>query len=385
MANKVKTGILFFIFAVLLLPLVQKSLPFIKSKGLDGEFIIAADTVFTPRGWFDGSYWNKKSRYLNDNMGLRPDIIRLNNEIDYDLFGKIHSEWRLFCENNCVFQDMYIYSYLGRDYNGYPYIHEKVRKLKAIQDTLARLGKFLVFVQSPCKAFYYPENFPGEFKDTAHGPTNYATYTRLADSMGLNLIDFNKWFVSMKDTSKELLYPKQGLHWSVYGSWLAADSLTRYIERQRHISMIHPYWDTLIHTQKPRFTDDDITKTMNLIFPVTTETFTYPAIKYKGAKNSTKPDVIYIGDSFFFPWMYQGYLDSTNGNWQLWYYYNVLVNRYVPMSSWHMLDDNYCIDQINKTDGIVVMFTSRNLDKLAKDFVEKTYDHFYPVQKSVAQ
>ena len=38
MANKVKTGILFFIFAVLLLPLVQKSLPFIKSKGLDGEF-----------------------------------------------------------------------------------------------------------------------------------------------------------------------------------------------------------------------------------------------------------------------------------------------------------------------------------------------------------
>ena len=108
-------------------------------------------------------------------------------------------------------------------------------------------------------------------------------------------------------------------------------------------------------------------------------------MKYKGASNVVKPNIIYIGDSFFFPWMYQGYLDSTNGNWQLWYYYNVLVNRDIPMSSLHVLDDNYCIDQINKTDGIVVMFTSRNLDKLAKDFVEKTYDHFYPVQKSVAR
>ena len=384
MGNKIKTGILFVFFAVLLLPMVQKGLPFIKSGALNGEFTIAPDTVFTLGRWFDGNYWNKKSQYLNDNMGLRPDLLRLTDEIDYTLFKKIHSEWRLLGDNSCVFQDMYIYSYLGRDYNGYPYIHEKVRKLKAIQDTLAKLGKSLIFVQSPCKAFYYPEYFPAEFKDAPRNTTNYEVYTRLADSMGLNQVDFNKWFVSMKYKTTELLYPKQGFHWSVYGSLLAADSFNKYVEQLRGIKMLHPVWDSIVHTDNARFTDDDIAKSMNLIFPLAHEHFSYPVVQFKGDKAAVKPRIIYIGDSFLFQWLNEGVLDNTNADWQIWYYYKILLSHDVPMQSWHMLDDNYCIDQLGKADCVVVMFTSRNLDKLAKDFIEKTYDHFYPAQKSIA-
>ena len=114
-----------------------------------------------------------------------PDLIRLNNQLDFSLFKKIHSEWRLLGgDNSCIFQDVYIYSYLGRDFDGYPYILEKVRKLKAIQDTLGKLGKSLIFVQSPCKAFYYPEYFPGRYKDTVRCTTNYETYKRIGDFCG---------------------------------------------------------------------------------------------------------------------------------------------------------------------------------------------------------
>ncbi len=376
---------LLFIFAVLFLPMVQKALPFIKSKGLNGEFTIAPDTVFIVNKWFDGAYWNKKNQYINDNMGLRPDLIRLTDEIDYDLFKKIHSEWRLIGDNSCVFQDVFIYSYLGRDYNGYPYIHEKVRKMKAIQDTLAKLGKSLIFVQSPCKAFYYPEYFPREYKEAPRKTTNYEVYKRLADSMGLTQVDFNAWFLAMKSKSTELLFPKQGFHWSMYGSMLAADSFTNYIEKLRGTRMVHPYWNEVIHTNIPRGTDNDIAKSMNLIFPLANETFTYPDVQYREDKSAVKPNVIYIGDSFLFQWMDEGFMDHADSNWQIWYYYMTLVNKDIPEKARHFLDDQYCMDQLNKADCIVIMYTSRNLDKLARDFVEKTYDHFYPSNNSTGK
>ena len=43
-----------------------------------------------------------------------------------------------------------------------------------------------------------------------------------------------------------------------------------------------------------------------------------------------------------------------------------------------MLDDNYRLKEIDNADCIVVMYTSRNLSKMGQNFVERTYEHFYP-------
>ena len=378
MDNKAKNCVLIFLFTILFLPMLQKAFPFIKSGPLNGEFTIAPDIEFTFKNWFDGSYWDKKSKYINDNMGLRPDLIRLNNQVDYTLFKKIHSEWRLLGNNSCIFQDMYIYSYLGRDFDGYPFILEKVRKLKAIQDTLGKLGKSLIFVHAPCKAFYYPEYFPERYRDTVRCTTNFETYKRIGDSLGLNQVDFNSWFVSMKNKGTELLYPKQGFHWSTYGSLLAADSLIRYMERLRGIHMIHPVWDKIVHTDKAHDKDDDIAKSMNLIWPLAKETFSYPEVRYEGDKTAVKPRVIYVGDSFLFQWLDEWVIDNTNSNWQIWYYYSSLVNKDHKPEELYPMDNYDWVKEIDNSDCIVIMFTSRNLDKMGKNFVEKTYDHFYP-------
>ena len=60
MGNEAKNGLLILLFAILFLPMLQKSFPFIKSAPLNGEFTIAPDTEFTCEKWFDGSYWDKK-------------------------------------------------------------------------------------------------------------------------------------------------------------------------------------------------------------------------------------------------------------------------------------------------------------------------------------
>jgi len=378
MNNSIKNGLVIFIFAILLLPLLEYDFSFIRSGELHGEFTVAPDIDFSWKNWFDGTYRDAKGKYNNDHIGFRPDMIRLNNELDYSFFRKIHSEWRLLGNDNCIFQDAYIYSYLGKDYDGYPVIREKVRKLKAIQDTLEKLGKSLGFIQAPCKAFYYPEYFPAEFKDMPKGVNNFETYKRIADSAGLNQVDFNTWFVSMKHTSKELLFAKQGFHWTVYGSLLAADSLAKYLERQRRIHMIHPVWNNIIHTGTARSTDDDVARSMNLIFPLAKETFSYPEVNYQGDKTAVKPSVIFVGDSFLFQWLNEGVLENTFSSWQIWYYNMFLINKDCKLASKCSLENYNRIDEIDKTDCIVILYTSRNLSNMGRDFIEKTYAHYYP-------
>jgi SGNH hydrolase-like domain, acetyltransferase AlgX len=376
--SKVKNGVLITVFALLFLPVFQSLFPFIESKALNGEFAIAPNVEFSIRSWLDSDYAAKKTAYLNDNMGLRSDLIRLNNQVDFSLFDKIHSEWRLMGDHHCVFQDVYIYSYLGRDYDGYDYIHSESLKLKAIQDTFTKLGKTFMFVHSPCKAFFYPEFLPDDFRELHRGPTNYESYKRMADSLGINQIDFNAWFVGIKPVSKEILYPRQGFHWSMYGALIAGDSMVRYIERQRRISMVHPVWTEIEHTQRPRNSDDDIQRSMNLIWPYITETLAYPNVSYRSATGVARPSIIFIGDSFLFQWMDDGVLNNSYTNWQIWYYNHVLISHDVPFGSWHPLDDAYRIDQMNKADCIVLMFTSRNMSKLSFGFIDFAYNHYFP-------
>ena len=378
MENKIKTGFLVLFLGILLLPILQGSMPFIKSAPLNGEFTLAPHVDFTWKKWFTGTYSDSATRYANDNVSLRPDLIRLNDEIDFDLFKKIHSEWRLLGDNSCIFQDVYIYSYLGRDFNGYGYIHEKVRKMKAIQDTLQKLGKSFVFVLAPCKAFYYPEFFPADLKNAPRGVTNYEAYRKIGDSLGLNEVDLNGWFLSMKHSSKELLFPKQGFHWSEYGALLGADSFAKYMEKIRGIEMIHPEWTAIEHTTKARYNDNDIARSMNLISPLAKETFSYPEVRYVGDKSAVRPNVIFVGDSFLFQWINEGVMDNTWNNWQIWYYNSSLINKDFSLNMQHPLDGYDRMGQIKKADCIVIMVTSRNLDKLAKTFIEDTYNYFYP-------
>ncbi|MBL0050784.1 MAG: hypothetical protein IPP29_04270 [Bacteroidetes bacterium] len=108
--------------------------------------------------------------------------------------------------------------------------------------------------------------------------SNYRKY-------GINLIDFNKWFVQMKDTSSSKLFPQQGIHWSYYGAYLAADSIIKYIEDKRKCDL--PDYVTSFETnQKANYGDEDLEHILNLIYKLPEYKMSYPKISF--AKDSTK-------------------------------------------------------------------------------------------------
>ena len=377
--ERAKKILLYTLFAVLFMPILQKAFTLFKTETLHGEYTLAADVDFSWRDWFSGNYWINKSAYINDQIGFRPDLVRINNQYNYSLYHKLYSKWGIANKDHCLMQLMYIMAYNGEDYVGYPEIHEKVRKLRAIQDTLARLGKSLILVQAPCKAFYFPECIPDKYRVNPRGATNFETYARLADSTGLNQVNFNSWFVSMKQRYGDTIYTRTGLHWSVYGAMLGGDSIIRYIERLRHIHMIHPYWSKVEHTTVPRHSDDDIARALNLAIPFYKETYSYPVITYPPDKTAARPNMIFIGDSFLFQWMDQRLMDNTSSNWQIWYYFNTIYTRkYLSGAPQDVIEKYDWVGELNKADCIMILYTSHNLKKLGNGFIEQAYDHFYP-------
>ena len=362
---------------ILFLPLLQHSFSFVKSGPLKGGFKDADDVVFSIQGWIDGSYQHQKERFLNDKTGFRADMVRINNQIDFALFDKCHAGWTLAGRNNNLFQAPYIDAYYGNDFVGYDTILEKTRKLKAIQDTLNHLGKSLVLVYAPSKATYCPEDIPEHLVQQEGRMTNYKAYRRTADSFGIHQIDMDAWFVSMKNKSKELLFSKQCIHWTIYGAILAGDSLIRYIENLRSVHVPHPEWSKTEHTDKPRYGDDDVAAELNLIFPIARETFGYPEMRDVQDSGAKKINAMYICDSWGFKMAGSGIVSKMNAQCEVWYYFKEIVDVNNG-NKWIAFKDYDWKDAVNKTDCVVLVYTSFNLKELGSGFIETAYDHYYP-------
>jgi len=380
MKERIKKALLRFSVIILLLPFLQQQLKIIDSGELHGFYYNAIDPQLTAQKWFDGTYQVAKNNYYNDNTGFRPDLVRLNSQISYTMFKELEYASTLVGKDNSLYTSMVINSWYGKDFMGYAHILDKMIKLKALQDTFAHLGKSLILVHTPCKAFYNSDCLPAPSEFLIRKPDNFLTVLHVGDSLGVNQINLNAWFVAMKNKTKEFLFSKQGIHWTVYGSILGGDSIIKYIEKLRNIKMLHPWWTKTEHTTQARDTDDDLAKILNLIFPLAPETFAYPEVHYTADATKTKPNIMYIGDSFVLNLIKNGMMQNVHNNWEFWYYFREVLDRDHP-------DDNYpktamnkddWKNSVNRSDCIILMYTAHNMYQLGNGFIEQAYDFYFP-------
>lgn len=123
-AKKTQKGILIFLLLVLAAPGLNSMFNIVQSAGLQGAIVPEKDTTFSIEAWWTGGYQHQKEKYLNDNIGLRPDLVRLNNQLDYFLFKKLHAQQVVLGKNQELFEDGYIKAYYGQDYIGTARIKE---------------------------------------------------------------------------------------------------------------------------------------------------------------------------------------------------------------------------------------------------------------------
>jgi hypothetical protein len=368
-----------FVFIILMMafPAVQMRFHPFKEKPLNGAFILAEKPQFTKANWNSGEFQEKGERYLKDHTGFRNFLVRLQNQVDFSLFRQANAEGAVIGKNKQLYEYDYIRSWLAIDYPGESFIEQKLNRTKYVQEYLKREKNIdLVVVFEPGKASFYPENIPSIYAGKKNGLSTYDHYLAKAKVTGIDYIDLNEYFLQLKPESEYPLFPPLGTHWSIYGMRFVADSLIRFIENRRNIDLPEFYADSIEISSKPRDTDDDVIRTMNLLFSLKEVDLAYPVFSFDTVSPKYRPMVLVVADSYYWNIFNTRIPKHLFANEAFWYFNSLVYpdNYYKPVHT----RDLDIRQEVEKQEVIFLMITERFLHKFDWTFIDQLYTLYTP-------
>ncbi len=364
---------------------IQQYFPIIKAEPLRGSFVIPQKPTITLDNWLSGNYQDSLMKYFEYDLSFHVPYVRLRNQIGYSLFDEVRGNGVEEGDHHHLYSTGYINSYLGKDFVGDNKVIDNVAKLAYVQDELKKLNVDLIFMIAPGKPSIIPEYIPKKYDLSTKTKSNYDAYVEQFDKQKINYIDFKKYFLKLKPTSKHPLFSKLGVHWSGYGATIAADTLIKYMQQERNINMINHFQLSGTTTRIPRDTDHDMGGLMNLIYEIPSDSLYYPNLVFVKDKTKTKPNVLIIGDSFVYSWIgfYPYFQNIFDSNSSYWYYNHDLgyTNGKCPqntsVSSFNLKEETL------HRDFILLLFNESNLLNFDSDFTAQMYDLLQKENNSV--
>ena len=351
----------------MLVPLLQIITGGNYAPNLNGGIVAVEKPRFTKVSWLNLSYQQQYEKWFNENFSFRAYYVRIYNQFYYSLFHIPKARDVLFGKDNYLFEKNYIDEYLGRNFKGDDKIDRQIKLAKILSDTLTKRKIALMIIFAPGKATFYPEYLPEEYSNIPKKKSNYQSYIEKCNKYHLNYLDFNSYFLSLKNKTKYPLYSNCGIHWTNYGVTLAIDSMIRYIEKLKNIHLPQMKINGIEVSSKPRFTDYDLADGLNLIFKIPHPDYAYPKVEFVSDKNSVKPKVLVIADSYYWNIFGPGYSSNLFTSGGFWYYNEIAyfnINQSIPVSSFDKKKE------IEKQDLIILMSTDANLHKFSWGFIE---------------
>lgn len=357
---------------MLALPIIQRTIPIFDETPLKGAFSIPEKASITFDSVFDGTFQEAYNNYFEHTIGFRSMLVRINNQVAYSVFDTALANGVIIGKKNYLYEINYIKAYKGWDYQGDSMIESHAKKADFVHKKLAEAGKTLIFVFAPGKASFFPEYIPEEFMQQPSGKmTNIQVFTSKFQEYGLPFIDFNRWFMQMKDTASYPLYPQCGIHWSAYGVALATDSLIHYIEKERNIDMVDFSWNGFDFPDTLRNPDYDIAEGMNLLFNIPHYPMAYPRVQFSKDEGKVRPNIIVVADSYYWSIFGKGYSNRLFNDNNFWYYNVEAHNPEWP--SPRKTSELDMAAELGKADVIMIMATEANLYRFPYGFIDRAY------------
>ena len=354
------------------LPLIQRTIPIFDEIPLNGAFNIPSNPSISLDSVLKGTYQDAYNNYFEHTIGFRPLLVRINNQMAFSVFDTALANGVVIGKKDYLYEINYIKAYKGWDYQGDEVIETHAKKAAFVFNKLSEAGKTLLFVFAPGKASFYPEYIPEKYMERPSGKrTNLQAFTEKFKKYGLPYIDFNSWFMQMKDTASYPLYPQCGIHWSAYGVALATDSLIHYIEKDRNIDMVDFSWNGFDLPDTLRKPDYDIAEGMNLLFEIPHYPMAYPRIQFGKVEGKTRPNVIVVSDSYYWNIFGKGYSSHLFNDNNFWYYNVEAHNPEWPTP--RKTEDLDMAAELGKADVIIIMATEANLYRFPYGFIDRAY------------
>jgi hypothetical protein len=363
-----------FILLCLALPFIQykKNLRLIAPLKSESEVFQKPNFSFSDLK--SGAFQEKYNSYVDHNFGIRPFLIRLLNQIKFFLFHQSDAPGVVVGKYNYLYLSSYTTNYMGTNFIGHEKVKENVQKLKQLQDSLKKLNVDLVVVFASGKASYYPEFLPNYMSRQKRETNNLSAYAASFQSAGINFINLNSWFLSLKKNARYALYPELGVHLTPHGTFLTADTISRYIEKLRNIDLPDVVKYKIDLKDSLREQEHDVEELMNLRKPLFHQPAPYFQLSVEKNDTQVKPNVLAIGDSYW--WQLTGLnLPAQFFKEDVFWYYNnsVFINNnkqeYVCSSL------NYG-DELLSRDVVVIMASEATYDLFPFGFLDKAYPVF---------
>lgn len=346
-------------------------------RPLEGNYEKAARPYLTGRSWLKGSYQLSMEKYFSDHLSGRDFLIRLFNSFRFFCFRYVIAEGVTVGKSNVLYQQMYIDALVGRDLVNQPDVEQDAVRLKAVQDSLKKYNKLLIFLVAPGKASMYPEFLPDSIPDHSNTESNYERYSSAWRKTGCEILDMNAWLHRLKSKVHYPIFPKNGTHWSGHLIPLIMDTISQYISANSEFQLnkfsVKPGVETTVDL---RYTDNDIGEKLNLLVGPKQWPLTYPAVTFSKSVTG-KPRLLSIGDSFTQSfWGFYPFFDDLFGDSTVFWYYNRLIGwpdelqrQYIDVKTLDLYSE------VMSRDIILVVTTEQNLKTFSFNFINEFYPY----------
>lgn len=333
---------------------------------------------FTWERWFSGDFQSQTMDRLDENVGFRNSLIRIFHQYDYSFFGIQHTNGFLEGKERWFYEEDYIHEYTGRFFIGKEVIDRKLNLLKRVSDILRSHGIPLILVYESGKASLYPEYIPDHFHPEKRTLTNYEYFRKRSEQMGIPFLDLSPVLKKMKDTSDFPVFPKYGMHWSLYATHYMADTLARFVQNQTGIAMPRFPLKSVQYSSHSIESDYDIAELLNLICPLPKTPNAYPIVPFAAVPDG-KSNALIIADSYYIL-LAETYGRKMFGKQDYWYYNNSLYpfqNEVPPRK----IDKTNLREKLLGYDIILLMVSDLNLHSGFWNFADEAWLAFHPWER----
>ena len=369
--------VLFALTALLLFAsLLQMRFHWVDFKPLNGAVNDQPLPKISFAGFKDTGYQQQVEQYLKLHFGFREPLIRFYNQYLWDFYKKtpVSENQVVMGKEGWMYGPWSVTDHYQRQYLCYAKdtaemaqkLASEARRVLQVQQILEANGTHLFVCLTPTKDHIYPEYLPEDPKPELSEVPKFTArefYQREYAKMGINFLDLDQYFLSMKDTADFLLFPVTGEHWANYASLFAADTLIRYMEHLGDINMhnvvIGPR--TLGDARDP---DDDFEQLMNLMRPMPKSRYYYANATPDDDTTAVKPKIIVIGDSFWWNIATQLPVRDFFSAVPYWYYF-YSVHYDSPHKTVNDLDIK---EELLSADFVVIFYCATTLYRMNDGF-----------------
>jgi len=320
--EKLKKYFYIVLILMLFLPIAQRFFKFHISEPLNGLAAFSNYPTFHLKDWHEGKYQKTVELFVNDNFGFRNTLLRWANSFDFCIFKYSNTNELVVGKEGHLFFDYNINSFLGITQQDRKTTDSLFVKTDILNKRLKERGVELIFVIVPSNAFYYSDKFPAQYDKYTKRENDYEYYLKKLNQYKLSYVDYNKWFIELKDTVSIDLFPRHGTHYTYFSAVWLADSLVGYLESRQNIDMPDIIYESTKLDSMTK-TEHDLENILNLSHELQNEKLYYYTLKFN-TENKTKPKVLTVGDSFYWPVLNQMIPKNCFENVAYWFYNDVV-------------------------------------------------------------